>query len=382
MGEVMRRYWFPVATVSDLDGEPVRPVKILGEQLVLFRTEEGALGLIQERCPHRGASLAYGIPEEGGLRCCYHGWKYDRQGHCVDQPGEGPESSFKEKVCVQAYPIQELGGLIFAYLGPAPVPLLPRWDLLVREDVEREIGVTELPCNWLQTMENSVDPVHLEYLHGRYTNYRLKKQGKPPAAKVRHHQKIRFTVFEYGISKHRLLDGDTEDSDDWQIGHPILFPNILAVGDHRTPEFQFRTPIDDTHTLIFWYWTRSRPAGMGPQDPHDIRVCENPYKEENGALIVDTLNGQDMMAWVTQGPIADRTNERLATTDSGVILLRKLLEEQIERVERGEDPIAVVRDPAKNSPMIEVPRERRAFYVVGNFVDTSSGAVPTAQRGL
>jgi 5,5'-dehydrodivanillate O-demethylase len=121
---------------------------------------------------------------------------------------------------------------------------------------------------------------------------------------------------------------------------------------------------------------------MGPQDPHDIRVCENPYKEENGALIVDTLNGQDMMAWVTQGPIADRTNERLATTDSGVILLRKLLEEQIERVERGEDPIAVVRDPAKNSPMIEVPRERRAFYVVGNFVDTSSGAVPTAQRGL
>src|SRR5262249_20795952 len=117
MGEVMRRYWFPIATVRDVDREPVLPVKILGEHLVLFRSEDGALGLVQERCPHRGASLAYGIPEPGGLRCCYHGWQFDPQGHCVDQPGEGADSSFKDKVCIQAYPVQELGGLVFAYLG-------------------------------------------------------------------------------------------------------------------------------------------------------------------------------------------------------------------------------------------------------------------------
>ena len=381
MGGVMRRYWFPICTVPELDEEPVRSVRVLGEDLALFRSEDGALGLVQERCPHRGASLVYGIPEEDGLRCCYHGWKYDRLGHCIEQPGEG-NNNFKDKVCIQAYPVQELGGLIFAYLGPAPVPLLPRWDLLVREDLEREIGVTVLPCNWLQTMENSVDPVHLEYLHGRYTNYRAKRRGEPPAAKVRHHEQIRFNVFEYGISKFRLLEGDSKDSDDWQIGHPVLFPNILAVGDSRTAEFQFRTPVDDTHTLYFWYWTRPRPVGAGPQDPHSIRVSENPYRQENGTLVTDTINGQDMLAWVTQGAVADRSNERLGTTDTGVILLRKVLEQQIERVEQGEDPLGIVRDPAKNTPMIEIPRERHAYYVVGNFVATEAGAVPLFQQGL
>ena len=382
MGEVMRRYWFPVATVPDLDRDPVRWVKILGEQLVLFRSDDGALGLLQERCPHRGASLAYGIPAERGLRCCYHRWLFDAQGHCLEQPGEGAESSFKEKVCIQAYPVQELGGLIFAYLGPAPVPLLPRWDLLVREDLEREIGFVELPCNWLQIMENSVDPVHTEYLHSKFTNYRLKKQGKPAAAKIQHHKQIRFEVFEYGIRKFRLHEGEREDSDDWQIGHPLLFPNTLAVGDARTAQFQFRTPIDDTHTLIYWYWTRPRPGGTGALDPHAIKVAENPYQEKHGAFRLDNVNGQDMMTWVTQGPIADRSNERLGVTDQGVILLRKLLEEQLERVEHGEDPIGVVRDLASNTPMIEIPREGRAFYVAGGYVDSTAELVPTAQRGL
>lgn len=382
MGEVMRRYWFPVATVPDLDREPVRPVKVMGEELVLFRSDDGTLGLVQQRCPHRGASLLYGIPEDGGLRCCYHGWMFDALGHCVDQPGEGPESTFKDKVCIQAYPVQELGGLIFAYLGPAPVPLLPRWDLLVREDVERQIGFVKLPCNWLQTMENSVDPVHTEYLHGLYTNYRLKRQGKPPAVQLRHHKQIRFEVYEYGIRKFRIHDGETEDSDDWQIGHPVLFPNILAVGDSRTAELQFRTPIDDTHTLYIWYWTRPRAEGAPLQDAHDIKVAENPYQDENGTLRVDNVNGQDMMTWITQGPIADRTGERLGVTGQGVILLRKLLEEQIQRVERGEDPLGIVRDPAQNTPMIEIPRERHAFWVVGNFVDSSAELVPLAQRGL
>ncbi|HLG73665.1 MAG TPA: Rieske 2Fe-2S domain-containing protein [Chloroflexota bacterium] len=399
MGEVMRRYWFPVATVSDLDRDPARPVRILGEQLVLFRTDDGQLGLVQERCPHRGASLAYGIPEDGGLRCCYHGWLFDRQGHCAEQPGEtgsekleaGSEApshlprgraSCKDTVCIQAYPVQELGGLIFAYLGPAPVPLLPRWDLLVRDDIEREIGFVELPCNWLQIMENSVDPVHTEYLHSRYTNYRLRKQGKPPVAAERHHKQIRFEVFEYGIRKFRLHEGESEDSDDWQLGHPILFPNVLAIGDSRTAHLQFRVPIDDEHTLHFWYWTRPRPLGAPPQDVHDIRVAENPYKEADGAFRVDNVNGQDMMAWVTQGPIADRTDERLGVTDQGIILLRRLWEEQIERVARGEDPIGTVRDPAKNFPMIDIPRERQAFYVAGGYVDSSADLVPTAQHGL
>jgi 5,5'-dehydrodivanillate O-demethylase len=383
MGELLRRYWYPVATVPELDQEPVLAVQLLGEHLALYRTEQGDLGLVAERCPHRGASLAYGIPEPGGLRCAYHGWLFDGQGRCLEQPAEPDDSTFKQRVRIPAYQVQEMGGLIWAYLGPEPAPLLPRYDLFVRDDLEREIGITRLPCNWLQIMENSLDPVHLEYLHGKYTNYVLKRQGKPPAAKIRHHQKIRFTVFDYGISKHRLLEGDSEDTDDWQIGHPILFPNILAVGDHRVPEFQIRVPMDDTHTLHFWYWTRPRAEGAGPQSPHDIRVAENPYKHDNGRLVVETINGQDMMAWVTQGPISDRSTERLGTSDQGVILFRNILEESIQKVERGEDPMAVVRDASRNTPMIEIPRERDAFFTIGNFIDSNTEAVvPAAQRGL
>jgi 5,5'-dehydrodivanillate O-demethylase len=383
MGELLRRYWYPVATVPELDQEPVLAVQLLGEHLALYRTEQGDLGLVAERCPHRGASLAYGIPEPGGLRCAYHGWLFDGQGRCLEQPAEPDDSTFKQRVRIPAYQVQEMGGLIWAYLGPEPAPLLPRYDLFVRDDLEREIGITRLPCNWLQIMENSLDPVHLEYLHGKYTNYVLKRQGKPPAAKIRHHQKIRFTVFDYGISKHRLLEGDSEDTDDWQIGHPILFPNILAVGDHRVPEFQIRVPMDDTHTLHFWYWTRPRAEGAGPQSPHDIRVSENPYKHDNGRLVVETINGQDMMAWVTQGPISDRSTERLGTSDQGVILFRNILEESIQKVERGEDPMAVVRDDSRNTPMIEIPRERDAFFTIGNFIDSNTEAVvPAAQRGL
>ncbi|HEX8967977.1 MAG TPA: Rieske 2Fe-2S domain-containing protein, partial [Chloroflexota bacterium] len=165
MGELLRRYWHPIATVPDLDTEPVLAVKLLGEHLALFRSDAGDLGLVAERCPHRGASLAYAIPEDDGLRCAYHGWKFSRLGRCLEQPAEPDTSTFKYRVQIPAYPVQQMGGLIWAYLGPDPAPLLPRYDLFVRDDLDREIGITRLPCNWLQIMENSLDPVHLEYLH-------------------------------------------------------------------------------------------------------------------------------------------------------------------------------------------------------------------------
>jgi 5,5'-dehydrodivanillate O-demethylase len=190
-------------------------------------------------------------------------------------------------------------------------------------------------------------------------------------------------MFEYGITKHRLLEGDDpETSDDWNLGHPILFPNILAVGDDRLPEFQIRVPMDDEYTLHFWYWTRPRQPGAPPQSPHDIKVAENPYRHENGRLVVETVNGQDMMAWVVQGPVADRTAEHLGTSDKGVILLRQVLHEQLARVERGEDPLGVVRDPAKNHPLIPIPREHHAHYTIGNFVPMESAAAPAAQAVL
>jgi 5,5'-dehydrodivanillate O-demethylase len=369
MGELLRRYWHPVATLPELLEEPVLAVTVLGENLALYRTEKGELGLVAQRCPHRGASLAYGIPEEDGLRCPYHGWKFSRSGSCLEQPAEPEDSTFKDRVHIPAYPVQEMGGLIWAYLGPQPTPLLPRFDLFVRDDLEREIGITRLPCNWLQIMENSLDPVHLEYLHSVYMNYVLKRQGKPPASTTKHHERIAFDVFEYGIVKRRLWEGDSEDTDEWQIGHPILFPNILSVGEGGRAQFQIRVPIDDTHTYHVWYRTKPRVEGALPQDCASIPVLDYAYKHEDGRLVVDTVSGQDMMVWVTQGGISDRTTERLGTTDKGVILYRGLLEEQIEKVQRGEDPMAVVRDPAKNTPMIDIQRERNPFQVSANGSD-------------
>ena len=376
MGELLRRYWHPITTSFEFEQEPVLPVQLLGENLVLFRTDIGEMGLISERCPHRGASLAYGIPEDDGLACAYHGWKFDTEGRCIDQPAEPEESTFANRVRIAGYPVQELGGLVWTYLGPEPAPLLPRYDLFVREDMDRDIGITRLPCNWLQMMENSMDPVHLEFLHGKLTNYVLKRQGKPPAAKILKHERIAFDVFEYGIMKRRLLEGQSEDTDDWQVGHPILFPNYLAVGEADSPGFQIRVPMDDTHTLHYWYNAKVRALGQAPQDR--IPVWENPYRHENGRLIVETVNGQDMMAWLTQGPVSERTTERLGTSDKGVILYRSLLLEQMEKVERGEDPMAVVRDPAKNQ-IIEVPREKKAFYVVSTFLEDSAD-VPSALK--
>ncbi len=358
MGNLLRRYWHPVATTADLDQEPVRAVRLLGEDLALYRNDAGDLGLVRERCAHRGASLAYGIPERSGLRCPYHGWLYDKEGRCVEQPSESSLLPLR----IPGYPVQELGGLIWAYMGPAPAPLLPRWDLLVREDCNRTIGVTRLPCNWLQPMENSMDPIHFEFLHNRYGRYVLQRRGKPVMPEMSRTVKVDFEVFEYGIVKRRLMEGQTEQADDWRIGHPVLFPNILTLTDLGRPSFQIRVPADDRTTMHFWYLTTPIEPGKSQQTTFQ----EFPYQHDDGRLIVETTKGQDMMAWITQGEISDRTTEHPVTSDRGVLLYRKLLLENIEKVERGEDPLGTVRDPSINEPMIEIDREHTVARVPGS----------------
>jgi 5,5'-dehydrodivanillate O-demethylase oxygenase subunit len=254
--------------------------------------------------------------------------------------------------------VQEMGGLIWAYLGPQPAPLLPRWDICVRDDMDRDIGISRIPCNWLQPMENSMDPMHFEWLHGVFGNYVMKRQGKPPAMNPRHHEEIAFDIFDYGIIKRRRLQGDSIESDDWVIGHPVLFPNILAVGDSHRPSFQIRVPTDDTHTCHYWYRATPREPGA---EAKPVAVYDAEWVHPNGRLWVETIPGQDMMAWITQGGISDRTTERLGTSDKGVILFRSVLLEEMEKAERGEDPLGVIRDPAKNDPMIVIPRERDAL---------------------
>lgn len=368
MGNLLRSYWIPVAATSELKDKSIKKVRILCEDLVLYRDRSGNLGLIDERCPHRKVSLVYGIPEKNGLRCQYHGWCFNKHGQCIEQPNEPETSSFKDRIKIKSYPVQEMGGLIFAYLGPEPAPLLPRFDGFVVDHAIRMIGNAVLPCNWLQIMENSLDPIHTEWLHGHYHAYITTLKGKTQeVAFQRKHNKIDFDEFEYGIIKRRLLEGQSEDSDDWRIGHPVVFPFMLAVGSGGLGSYQFqiRVPIDDENTWHVWYMAYV-PGGEIPPRLQEIPLYEVPWKDENGEFIIDYIDGQDIMCWVTQGAVADRTEERLGTTDKGIIFYRQMLKEQIAKVESGEDPIGIIRDPAKNR-LIELPLERKKHHFSDGF---------------
>ncbi len=360
MGELLRRYWWPVATHDMLGRAPIRR-RLLGEDLVLFRDASGRLGLLEEHCPHRRASLSLGYTEARGIRCGYHGWHFDVDGRCLGQPAEPAESTFKDRIKATAYRVEELGGLVFAYLGPDPAPLLPRYDLFVWDNVWRDIGHAELGCNFLQIMENSVDPYHVEWLHGRYGSFLKELAGEPPMEVVaKKHVKVAFDVFEHGILKRRVLEGQTEDDEDWRVGHPLVFPGMLRIGGGGLHFFQIRVPVDDTHTWHVWYQTY-RPTERGDLPPQErIPVYEVPVYQDNGEFIRDYVDGQDIMAWVTQGEIADRSKEHLGKSDLGVITLRKLFQQQIDRVEAGEDPICVYREPSRNQ-LIELPQEREKF---------------------
>jgi 5,5'-dehydrodivanillate O-demethylase len=372
MGNLLRRYWQPVAGLAEMDGRWTLKVRMLGEDLVLFKTRGGTFGLIAESCPHRAASLAYGIPTEDGIRCAYHGWRLDAQGRCLEQPNESDSHALKGKVVTAAYPVQELGGLLFAYLGPEPAPLLPRFDGYVSPRAIRHLGKRMIPCNWLQIMENSVDPVHTEWLHGALYEFRKEKDGAKLAIS-KHHAKIAFDEFEFGIVKRRLLENQSEDSDDWRVGHPLVFPNVLAGGSAgglwTQQVFQIRVPMDDTHTMHYWYHAYVPPADADVP-PHlltRVPVYEPPVHDRNGEFLLDYIHAQDIMAWTTQGPIADRTREKLGASDRGIVLYRKMLKREIEKVERGEDPIGLVRDAAKNR-VIPLPREKGKDMYSDGFV--------------
>jgi 5,5'-dehydrodivanillate O-demethylase len=360
MGELLRRYWHPVSVAAELDENPVRNIRLLGEDVTLFRSTAGTHGLVGNTCPHRCVSLEYGIPDARGLRCAYHGWLFDEAGKCLEQPFDdrvNPDARFRDKVKIKAYPVQELGGLLFAYLGPLPAPLLPRWDLLVRDDLLRSVDIHPIPCNWLQCMDNSVDPIHFEFLHAGFGNYQLERLGRPQGMKPARHVKIDFDVFEYGITKRRLLEGEPEDSDEWTIGHPLLFPATLAIGNDDNAGLHFRLPVDDTHTIQYTYSTTSRRAGMAPAP---MKYAYETLFDADGKLIapVDRILKQDIVAWVAQGPISNRTLEHLSVGDKGVILYHKLLNENMDRVVRGEDPMGTIRDATANEPMIEIRRGR------------------------
>lgn len=359
-GELLRRYWYPLAFASDLAEFPIRKARLLGQDLVVFRLDDGSYGLLDEMCPHRRASLVYGVTEPEGVRCGYHGWLFSRDGRCIEQPAEPAESTFKDRIRTGAYPCQELGGLVWGYLGPSPVPELPRYDIFTWTDVWRDAGWTMLPINFMQIMENAVDPTHVEWLHGRYANFIRTRQGLPSALTFsRRHARIAFDEFEHGIIKRRLYEGQTEEADDWKIGHPLVFPDMMKVGGGAHRQMQIRVPIDDTTTWFILYSTH-KPEGVELPPQGSFPNYEVPWIDAQGRHIVDYVEGQDIMAWVTQGAIPDRSQEHLGKGDAGVILLRKVVFENIEKVARGEDPMGVLRDPAA-AKYIELPMEKDKF---------------------
>ena len=370
MGQLLRRYWHPIAPSGEINEEnPTKEVRLLSEDLVLFRSTSGKLGLIEPSCPHRKANLSYGVPEPEGIRCAYHGWLFDVDGNCVDQPSEPEGSRFKDKVRLKAYKVQEMAGLIFAYMGPDPAPILPRWDAFTWEGVSRDMYYCMLPCNWLQCQENSLDPVHFEWLHRYWGSWIMRRTVPEEQRKVwdgqtgprgRHQIKVGFEKFEYGIIKRRLLEGDTEQDEWWSIGHPILFPNALRVGEADPQDqgwvhaFQFRVPVDDTHTLHLVYRVKVPRPGQPVPDQDSVPWEERETFDEQGRPVASYVVGQDQSAWVTQGPISDRSTEALGVTDIGIIMFRQMIEEQIQIVEDGGEPINVHRE---DKGPISLPQE-------------------------
>jgi 5,5'-dehydrodivanillate O-demethylase len=347
-GEMLRRYWMPVACVGELtDEKPIKSFRLLGEDLVVYRDRKGRYGVVGEKCPHRSASLAFGRVDEEGIRCPYHGWKYDCTGRCIEQPAEPETGGFKDKIKHIAYPVEKLGGLLWAYLGPEPRPLLPRWDVLCWEKGKRWIEKHEVyNCNWLQPMENSVDPSHLYWLHGDTAHL---------APTMDHYEEEHeFTPFEHGIMKRRVTPGRKPADPPIVDQHPLLFPitlrhvfrEKLLIGNLRH-NLQIRVPVDDAHTQVFVVYFTPNDTDRSPADG-DTPWEYFRIRDEKGEYRLEHVLVQDAMAWETQGAPTDRTKEHLGVGDEGIILLRKVLREQIEIVKKGGEPLGVVREASKN----------------------------------
>ena len=341
MGELLRRYWHPVAGAAEFSRQAVKAVRILGEDLALYRDKSGNYGLVDRHCAHRRADLTYGYVEERGLRCNYHGWLFDHTGRCLQQPFEEtrhPAGSFKDKVRITAYQVQEKAGLVWVYMGPRPAPLLPDWDRFYSRGF-KQIAISEIPCNWFQCQENSIDPVHFEWLHDNWSRVLRGEDGPRAPA----HQRLGFDEFDYGFVYRRIREDTTENDELWTTGRVCLWPNCLYVG-----HFEWRVPIDDEHTLSVGWFIDELP-GDKPFEQDVIPCWHAPVRDERTGRWIDShVMNQDFIAWVGQGVIADRTKEHLGESDRGVILLRKRLLEDIEAMAAGHDPKGTIRDPGAN----------------------------------
>ena len=332
MGELLRRYWHPVAAVEELEERPTRPVRIFGEDLVLFKCGDDAYGLIDRFCAHRLTDLAYGLVEDCTLRCPRHGWAYSDTGVCVDQPMEEE----MVEVSLNAYRAVAKAGMIWVYLGKEPAPLVPDWEPFHwQESGLVQVVFSVLHCNWLQCQENTMDGIDMELFTAAFEE--AMRTGQPPP--------LPETEFEYDEFEHGYLVRNTAGA---SIAKTSIWPNALFAGDTRSCRLEWRVPMDDETTLNLT-WFLDRPAGGA-----DIELPEKtPYwyaqtRDDKGEALRSHRLNQKFAVWLNQSPIVDRTKEVLMDGDEGVIAFRDKLFAQIQLIEDGGDPKGLIYDPGQN----------------------------------
>jgi phthalate 4,5-dioxygenase len=359
-GDWFRRYWLVVGTTRDLHDIP-QAVKVLGEDLVLFRDQDGKLGLLGLHCPHRGTSLEYGDIEDGGLRCPYHGWLFNVGGQCLEMPAEPKDSQFARKVKHLSYPVEELGGLIFAYLGrdQAGPPPLPKYRALADTAGQRSLEATRVyDYNWFNFIENGADPVHFSILHradpndGTWRSWFFNFKEIPP-----------FDAVEtsYGMKVVSRKPGPTADTE-YVDEKSFALPSILQIGDtefthfeqprealsagSHNAHFMFVTPNDDHSFTLFTvnHYTGSDPEffqKLSPSRKVETKTEKKPYDQRKYSPFRGNVRTEDIACQGTQ-PLLDRRREQLATSDKGVILIRKIILNAIQAARENRVPKGVL----------------------------------------
>jgi nitrite reductase/ring-hydroxylating ferredoxin subunit len=341
MGELLRRYWHPVGLASDATSTP-RKVSVLGEELLLFRDGAGRPGLLHSRCTHRGANLYYGRVEQNGIRCCYHGWLFAADGQCLEQPCEPNGGRALGLFRQPGYPVEELYGLVFAYLGPAAKkPALPRYSVLETlspgESIEADDssigsgGPAIVPCNWLQHFENVMDPFHVPVLHGSFSGLQFTElMGQLP--------KVSFQLTTRGVKSTQVRD--LPDRSIFRRVTEVVVPNIRVVASPVVGAYQaaesigWVLPMDDTHFRIY-VAGRVREAGA-------LSRMRSKYNGKSWFELTEAEHQRfpgDFEAQVGQGAITLHSLEHLVSSDRGVSMLRRLLAKESSRVQAGEDPL-------------------------------------------
>jgi phenylpropionate dioxygenase-like ring-hydroxylating dioxygenase large terminal subunit len=375
MGDLLRHYWMPALPSSELpaaDGPP-KKARLLGEDLVAFRDTNGAVGLLQANCPHRGAALFFGRNEECGLRCAYHGWKYDVTGRCVDMPNEPEDSTFKDRIRARSYPCREVNGVIWAYLGPRETPpALPEFEINTLAPAYLYPPLLMLEeCNWVQALEGDIDSSHIDFVHAK-VDRSSKQRGT-------HHRdkrpRLEVLPTDYGGCYSARRRWDVEGLYWHRITQFILpYFSMIAASDPNIVSARGWVPLDDNYTLQwmmrgrldrpvtdeereqvrnpFKSWGGYLPAGSDPRTRHYTKAnIHNDYLvdyELQKELVIGIpflVNLQDRAMTETMGPIYDRTEEHLGTTDGMVIFVRRRLIDAARALrDKGELP-ANVDDP-------------------------------------